>query len=75
MEDKTKDGFLPITFDDWDEAGDFLLQFYNVVFTEDLRDVKKGQCFHCISMDFSNGVLETYDDKGFVLSSYKLKLI
>jgi hypothetical protein len=72
---RIKDVLLPITYENWDEVDAFSIIFYNVIFTEDFRDIKKDSTFPSIYIDYTTGIFEAYSNEVLrVLFTYELKL-
>lgn len=59
-----KETVLPLTWNGWDQADVMIFQFYDVEFTEDFGTFKKGDKFSSISVNYSSGILEAYDEFG-----------
>jgi len=48
-------------YNEWEECGDWGIQFYNCVLTSDINDeLVKGFCVDTIYINFETGVMEFY---------------
>lgn len=55
---------IPFTWKGWDEQDQLIHSYYNVEFTEDFGVFKKDEKFSCITVDYSLGKIEVYNDEG-----------
>lgn len=73
---KHKEGILPIEWEEYDIHGESVYTFYNATFTEDFGDIKSGETFKRIGVDYQLGILETYSEDGQdVLNTIKFKCV
>jgi hypothetical protein len=57
---KHKEGILPIEWTDWNKEDESVYTFYNVEFTEDFGNIKKGETFESAYVNYQKGILEAY---------------
>lgn len=62
--EKKKEKILPITWNLWDRVDTNALQFYDVEFIDDFGVFIKGENIECITVDFQNGIIESYNEDG-----------
>lgn len=75
MSTRIKDTILPIAYEDFDMNSVFVT-FYDVIFTEDFKDIKKDSNFTHVTMDYTTGDFRAYNDDGDIPAfTYKLKFI
>jgi len=75
MEEKeVQELIIPIKWKSWDEF-DILANFYfDVTFTNDFGNFKKGENFRSMLVDYQNGLVEGYSEDGKeVMKSQKFK--
>jgi hypothetical protein len=52
---------LPIVYNIWKQMSEFVVLLNDVKFTKNLGDIKKGQKFKYVTIDFQNVVLYAYE--------------
>jgi hypothetical protein len=57
---------------EWDDLGDYMLQFYDPVLKVDLGEFKAGQKFNTATVNFQNGEMEFYNDNDDVIATFQL---
>ena len=64
------------TWTGWDDQGDLCLSFYDCALIADIGELKKGEEFELIFVDFQNGNMELWRSRVQAQStaSYKLNL-
>lgn len=76
MTTRIKDTVLPIAYENCDQMDNCSVIFYNVIFTEDFRDIKKDSTFPSVYINYTTGTFEVYSNEVLrVLFTYKLKFI
>jgi hypothetical protein len=55
---------FPIKWSGWDQLDVLFNTYYDVEFTNDFGLFKEGEKFSSISIDYSKGIIEAYDDNG-----------
>lgn len=72
---KGKEGILPIEWEEYNiEYTSYI--FYNATFTEDFGNIKAGETFKSIAVDYSKGIIDIYDEKGIdVLNTIHFKCV
>jgi len=58
---------IPFTWKGWDDQDTLVNSYYDVEFVEDFGVIKKGDKFSCITVDYSQGFIEVYNDEGEVV--------
>lgn len=61
-----------LTYDGWDEVGDFIMCFYDAVFVKDFGVFKEGESCVCININFFTGYM---DNEGEGLEEQEKKTI
>jgi len=76
MEKQIQEITIPFKWQGWDQC-DILFNFYmGVEFTEDFGVFKKGERFESISVDYSKGIIEAYEENGeSVIKTQKMKFL
>ena len=70
-----KDTILPIAYEDFDMDAVFVT-FYDVIFTEDFKDIKKDSNFSHVTTDYTTGEFKAYDYESDIPAfTYKLKFV
>lgn len=59
-----KENLFPIKWESWDTIDVLFNTYYDVEFTDDFGEFKKGEKFSSISIDYSKGIIEAYNDNG-----------
>jgi hypothetical protein len=62
------------TWEEWDMMDTMVLCFYDCELKVDIGPYKAGEKLECIWMDYGEGELTTYDDKGHVSCRCKMSL-
>jgi len=57
---KHTEKLIPFGWDDWEEHDILLNSYYNVEFTEDFGEFKKGEKFSSITVDYIKGIIEAF---------------
>jgi hypothetical protein len=74
--EKHKEGIIPIEYEEYDIHDQLVFTFYNVTFTKDFGNVKAGETFKFIGIDYYEGVLEIYSENGEnVINTIKFKCV
>jgi hypothetical protein len=55
---------IPFSWNAWDQQDVLHNTYYNVEFLEDFGPFKKGEKFTSIDVNYGEGFIEAYDDKG-----------
>ena len=55
---------FPITWKAWDEVGILTNQYYDVEFIDEFGEFKKGDKFKTITINYSEGIIEAYNESG-----------
>lgn len=55
---------LPIKWDGWDQVDILFNSYYNAEFTKDFGCFREGEKFSSISIDYSKGLIEAYNEDG-----------
>lgn len=61
-------------WEEWDEAGDFIIQFYDCEVVKEFGDYKVGNKIDTISIDFQNGSLAIYDEEVNLIKKYSIEM-
>lgn len=64
MEKKIQEVIIPFEWSGWDEMDILMNSYYNVTFTGDFGNFKKGESFSSITVDYQKGLVEGYNDDG-----------
>lgn len=75
---KHKEVILPIEWEEYDELESSEYTFYNATFTEDFGNIKAGDTFKCVYVNYQKGILETYtpDENGLdIINRIKFKCV
>lgn len=61
---RKKENMLPFTWSGWDIQDTLFLSFYEVEFTDSFGKINTGDKFSSISVDYSKGIIECYNEEG-----------
>ena len=71
---RAKEEIIPIEWSGWDEFVILSNIYYDVEFTEDFGEFKKGEKYRSAFVDYQKGLIEGYSDLGTeVVKSQKFK--
>lgn len=59
-----KENLFPLTWKGWDHIDMLFNTYYDVEFTDDFGEFKKGEKYSSISINYSEGFIEAYDENG-----------
>ncbi len=59
-----KEKLFPFTWNEWDSIDILYNSYYQVVFLEDFGIFKRGERFTSVSVDYSKGIIEAYNETG-----------
>jgi hypothetical protein len=66
---------LPISWESWDDAGGFAIQFYEVEFLDNFGEFKKGEKVGCLFLCPLEGYLCAYDEEGEEIKKTNIKFV
>lgn len=51
------------TYEEWDDMGDFMINFQGVTLNKNIGKLKAGESFQWANLDFQNGLVEIGNDE------------